>query len=218
MVQVNIITLEKDLSYQGTVILKYKIQYPQIISKSNSHFNEFNYAHAMEFKDYAEGKLFQDAIQQYEYNISNGYPIMVYELYSIPTITYQTTDCISLYFDDYTYTGGAHGSTIRISQNWNLKLDRQFSLANLFPHSPYFVLSILQDISHQIEEQIVNGNDVYFDDYCKLLLDTFNPHQFYLIPNDNTYHIVIYFQQYDIAPYSTGIPTFILSENNSILD
>jgi len=214
MFQVNIITLEKNLIYQGTVILKYKIQYPKIASHTKSHFNIFNYEHAMKLKNYAESELFQAAIQQYEYNIANGYPVMVYELYSIPTVTYQAGDLISLYFDDYTYSGGAHGSTIRNSQNWNLKLDRQFSLASLFPHSPYFVLSILQNISHQIEEQIANGNDVYFDDYCTLLLNTFNPHQFYLIPNanTNTYHIVIYFQQYDIAPYSTGIPTFLLFE------
>ena len=55
---------------------------------------------------------------------------------------------------------------------------------------------------------MAGGNPIYFEDYCKLVLDSFNPEQFYLVPRGNTYDLVIYFQQYDIAPYSTGIPTF----------
>lgn len=212
MYKIDIITIEKSLMYKGTVILNYKIEYPEITNASNQlQFNSFNRTRAAQLKNYAETELFNLAIQQYEYNVSNGYPVMIYELYSIPTITYQKNNIISLYFDDYTYTGGAHGSTIRSSQNWNMQLDKQFSLNALFPHNPYFLLPILKNINAQIEEQIANGNDVYFDGYCNLVLETFNPNSFYLIQNLDTYHIVIFFQQYDIAPYSTGIPTFTIS-------
>ncbi len=212
MYKINIITLEKNLSYKGTVILKYKLEYPEIVSNNYTYFNQFNSSRANQLKYYAETELFELAIQQYEYNVANGYPIMVYELYSIPTITYNKDEIISLYFDDYTFMGGAHGSTIRSSQNWNMKTDRQFTLNSLYPQNPYFILSILKDINHQIEEQIANGNDVYFEDYCKLILETFNPNSFYLTENMDTFDIVVYFQQYDIAPYSTGIPTFVLSK------
>ena len=46
----------------------------------------------------------------------------------------------------------------------------------------------------------------YFDDYAKLIQNTFNPDSFYLFPGG----VVIYFQQYDIAPYATGLPEFVL--------
>lgn len=214
MFKINTFTFEKELTYKGDVILRYKIEYPQIVnipSNSSLHFNEFNYKHALKLKTYAETELYQDAIKTYEFNFANGYPIMVYELVSNFTITYQKNNIISLYFDDYTFTGGAHGSTIRSSQNWNMKVDKQFLLKSLYPNDPYFILSILKDINKQIENQISNGNDIYFDDYCKLVLETFNPDHFYLIPNMNSYSLVVFFQQYDIAPYSSGIPTFTIS-------
>ena len=133
---------------------------------------------------------------------------MVYEVVSNYTVTYNDKNIISLYIDDYTFSGGAHGNTIRSSQNWNMQVDRQFMLKSLYPNNPYFLLSILKEINSQIESQMAGGNPIYFEDYCKLVLDSFNPEQFYLVPRGNTYDLVIYFQQYDIAPYSTGIPTF----------
>ena len=211
MFRISTVTLEKNLTYQEKVILKYKIQYPKIIDippSKSLHFNEYNEKRALELKKYAETELFQNAIQQYKYNTAHGYPIMVYEIFSNYTITYQDNNIISLYIDDYTFTGGAHGNTIRSSQNWNMQVDRQFILKSLYPNNPYFLLSILREINNQIEHQMSGGNPIYFEDYCKLVLDNFNPEHFYLVQSQNTYDLVIYFQQYDIAPYSTGIPTF----------
>ena len=45
-----------------------------------------------------------------------------------------------------------------------------------------------------------------FDDYPELLRSTFQAGNFYLTPEG----IVIYYQQYDIAPYSSGITEFLL--------
>ena len=75
-------------------------------------------------------------------------------------------------------------------------------LDSFFPHNPYFLIDVLK----QINEQISKEPDIYFDNTCNLVLDTFNPDSFYLISNG----IVIYFQQYDIAPYSSGIREFTI--------
>ena len=119
-------------------------------------------------------------------------------------ITLNQAPIISLYQDEYIFTGGAHGSTVRTSQNWNLEYNSQFSLDDVYYNNPNYILYILKEINSQIKEK---GEDIFFDDYCSLVLETFNPHQFYLTPNN----VIIFFQQYDIAPYSTGIPTFELS-------
>ncbi|MCI8412109.1 MAG: DUF3298 and DUF4163 domain-containing protein [Clostridia bacterium] len=195
-----------ELKYKETVILTYDIEYPQIFSNyyDTRKFNTLNYNKALELEKYAKENLFPDAKATYDYNSSNGFPIMVYELVFKYTITLNQAPIISLYQDEYIFTGGAHGSTVRTSQNWNLEYNSQFSLDDVYYNNPNYILYILKEINSQIKEK---GEDIFFDDYCSLVLETFNPHQFYLTPNN----VIIFFQQYDIAPYSTGIPTFELS-------
>ena len=195
-----------ELKYKETVILTYDIEYPQIFSNyyDTRKFNTLNYNKALELEKYAKENLFPDAKATYDYNSSNGFPIMVYELVFKYTITLNQAPIISLYQDEYIFTGGAHGSTVRTSQNWNLEYNSQFSLDDVYYNNPNYILYILKEINSQIKEK---GEDIFFDDYCSLVLETFNPHQFYLTPNN----VIIFFQQYDIAPYSTGIPTFDLS-------
>lgn len=198
---------ESELYYKDTVILKYKIKYPQILNNSvgSNNFNKFNYVKANELKQYSEKDLFKEAKELYDFNLANGYPVMVYEIVLDFTITYNTNNIVSLYSDEYIFTGGAHGNTTRSSQNWKIPLGSQFTLYDLFGNNCNYVLDILKDINYQIKNQIENGTNYYFDNYCSLILDTINFNNFYLSEN----YIVIFFQQYDIAPYSSGIPTFM---------
>ncbi len=198
--------IQNELTYKGNVIVKYKIEYPQIFSNcySTCHFNSVNLERALALEKYAKETLFEDSKKTYDYNAQNSYPIMVYELILETNITYNKNPIMSLYQDQYTFTGGAHGSTIRTSQNWNLACNKQFTLNDIFAKNPNYLLSIFKQINQQIQEK---GSDLFFDNYCTLVLETFQPSQFYLTPD----FVVIYFQQYDIAPYSTGIPTFEIS-------
>lgn len=197
-----------ELTYDNTVILKYYIEYPQIcsnyINEGIRNFNIYNYDKAIKLKQKSKTDLYNDAIEIYKYNKENGYPIMVFEVYSEFEITYNRDEIISLYIDDYFFTGGAHGNTIRSSQNWDMKNGKQFKLKDFYPYNSEYILDILREIVKQIEENIKNGNNIYFDDYCCLLIQTFNENNFYLEDN----YIVIYFQQYDIGPYVSGIITF----------
>lgn len=209
MFEIEKVVLEKNLYYRGELILKYTISYPRIISNlyiySTRKFNSFNRMIALSLKMYAEKDLFNESKEIYEYNHSNSYPIMVYELNYDFEITYNDNFILSLFSNEYIFTGGAHGSTVRKSQNWDMKLGEQFKLDSVFKDDPNYLLFILRDIIRQIELQIEQGTNQYFDNYCCLVLDTFNPNQFYLY-DKNT--IVIFFGQYDIAPYSSGISTF----------
>ena len=197
---------ENELYYKNTVVLKYVIKYPKILNNNIGaiRFNNFNYEKAINLKYYAETDLFNEAKELYDFNVSNGYPIMVYEIVSDYTITYNKNSIVSLYSDEFIYSGGAHGITTRSSQNWNINLGRQFTLNALFNNNCDYVLYILKEINFQIEEQISNESNQYFDNYCSLVLNTINLNNFYMSPG----YITIFFQQYDIAPYSSGIPTF----------
>lgn len=203
-------TAEKELYYQGEVIVRYRIEYPEII---NSYYNEgmqiFNHENrkfALELKEYAEGELYEQAKQTYEFNKKNGYPIMVYELVRECNITYNQNQLVSLYCDEYIFEGRAHGNTVRKSQNWDLEFAQEILLQAFSKGNPYFLIDILKQINKQIAEQIESGVGSYFPEYCQLVLETFNLENYYLTPNG----IVVFFQQYDIAPYSSGIPTFLV--------
>ena len=202
---INTNLFEKELLFEGTVILKYHIEYPSIHGSTYDSFN-FNYYNknlALKLKHKSETELYKEAIETYKYNKENGFPIMVYEVYKSLNLTFNTSNIVSLYFDEYTFTGGAHGNTIRTSQTWNIPQGIMLPLNYFFPNNPYFMINILK----KINEEIAKEPDIYFENSCNLVLDTFNPKSYYLTTNG----IVVYFQQYDIAPYSSGIRTFNIS-------
>lgn len=211
MNEIKINTAEKQLYYQGEVILKYTIEYPEIVNSVYKQgmkiFNHENRKRALELKEFAENELYEQAKETYEYNKKNGYPIMVYELFEQCNITYNYKNVVSLYCDEYTFRGGAHGNTIRRAQNWDLELAREIPLESFSGGNPYFLINILKQINMQIAKQIENGTGAYFPEYCQLVLETFNLENYYITPKG----IVIFFQQYDIAPYSSGIPEFLIT-------
>lgn len=201
--------LKGELKYKDTVVLTYNIEYPEIVYSDyilgKQSFNKFNKDIALSLEKYVVSTLFKDASELYDYNVSNNYPIMVYEVLLQYNITYNNNNILSLYYDNYEFTGGAHGNTIRSSQTWDLYLNRQLRLSSFY-NNPYYIIDILKNVNNQIAEQISLGNNTFFDNYCQLVTETFNLSNYYLTTNG----IVIFFQQYDIAPYSSGIQTFYL--------
>jgi len=202
--------IKNELRYKNTVILTYRIEYPEITSSNyfygQTAFNNYNRKKAFMLENYIKTKLYQDAINTYEYNVANGYPIMVFEVISEFNITYNNNFIVSLFEDKYEFTGGAHGNTIRTSQNWNLQNISFIPLSYFYPNNPYYIIDILKNINSQIKAQIDAGNNYYFDNYCQLVLENFKLENYYLYPDK----IAIFFQAYDIAPYSSGIPVFYI--------
>lgn len=199
-------TLSGELKYKNTVILTYKIEYPEIVYSyfdfGRNIFNRYNRDKAIRLENYAKTDLYNSAVETYNFNVSNGYPIMVYELVSEYNVTYDKDFIVSLYMDTYEFAGGAHGNTNRSSQNWNLRIGKQLPLSYFYPNNPNYVVDILKNINNQIKEK----SEFYFDNYCELVLENFNLNSYYVTQND----VAIFFQQYEIAPYSTGIPTFLI--------
>lgn len=202
--------ISREVRHDGKSILKYRIEYPQMVESpfgvGEQPFNAFYKNKAIELQKYADGEFYNMAVDTYEISIKNGYPIMQYELVLSYTITYNELCVVSLYLDEYTFTGGAHGNTIRTAQTWNLKDAHKVSIAELFPINLNYEQKLLTEIDSQITGEMKSGKSYYFDDYKKLASDTFSSDQFSLTPQG----IVIYYQQYDIAPYSSGIPTFLI--------
>ncbi len=151
--------------------------------------------------------LFQTAKVQYEYLVSNGFPVNMYEVYVAYEVTLNHNCALSIYFDKYEYAGGAHGLTTRESDTWDLKRSKMIHLRNLFPRGLDYGQCIKNNIKEQIEEIRKDESYWFFDNYQELVDKNFKEKSFYLSPEG----LIIFFQQYDIAPYASGIPTFLIS-------
>ena len=125
-----------ELKYDGEVILKYNIEYPEIVRSryrvGEAYFNSYNKKIATDTLRYVNTELYKEAKDTYKYNKENGYPIMVFELDMKYNITYNRNGIVSMYIDKYIFSGGAHGNTIRTSQTWNLLYAKRLSLEDVY--------------------------------------------------------------------------------------
>lgn len=200
-------TLKDTMYYKDNPIFIYEINYPYFTttcSTTSANYINNYYAHnAKSTEEYCRTVLYPQALESARY-IPNTQPFNSYTLTVEYKITYNS-DCItSLYMDTYTYMGGAHDAVTRTSYTWNFKTGEQLLLSDFYPITTYSLFSLQQNIANQIAARLKVTPDSYFDNYKTLLKSIFNPKNFYLTPKG----LVIYFQQYDIAPYTGGLPEF----------
>ena len=209
--------IKDQMHYKGTKVLSYKIEYPEFFNPkyqmSLNRINQHYRAKAMVYQRFLRENMYKMAVQQYEDSVANGFPVRAFEAILAYKVTFNQDCAISLYYDRYEYTGGAHGSTTRCSDTWNIQIGRRIRLSQLFAQSVDFVKYITRSVNEEIARQIQSGNDVYFEDYEKRVVKKFDPNNFYLTDEG----IVIYYQQYDIAPYSTGIPEFLIPYKEGVV-
>lgn len=202
--------LQQDMYYKNTVIMRYTIKYPQFISETyqtlTNKLNSLYRTKAVMYERSNIMNLYQMAMVEYEYSIANNYPVRQFEAYVDYTVTYNQNCALSLYFDQYEYAGGAHGLTFRYSDSWNLPKSKRIELAELFPHKGHYRDYLIQTIDKQIEQELAEQSSMYFDNYIQLVNENLKANNFYLTKEG----VVIYFQQYDIAPYASGITTFTI--------
>lgn len=206
--------LADTLTFNGVTLLTYKIEYPAFRSfryqACMPKINRYYRKRAVYFQRYCKRVLFPMAVKQYKSDLANGFPVREYEAMQVFHITYQKNCIVSLYLDQYQFTGGAHGSTTRFSETWNMDICRQLSLNRLVfcpPDRKTFILS-------EVEAQIKLEPELYFEDYSTLIRENFRENQFYATPEG----LIVYYQQYDIAPYASGIREFLIPYGDCVSD
>ncbi|WP_444642233.1 DUF3298 and DUF4163 domain-containing protein [Caproiciproducens sp. R1] len=200
--------VEREFQYENTAVITMTAEFPEIRLRGNraaeSRINGMIRMQTENFYRYVAGTLYRQAVQEYRDSQTNGFPFRPYDAILKYETAYNENCFLSLYRDQYEYTGGAHGNTVRRSDTWSLQNGRRYPLARFFgPHSNYRY-RLLQNILKQADRNMAENPGVYFDDYRKLIAQYFNEEQYYLTPQG----VAIYYQQYEIAPYSTGIVVF----------
>lgn len=199
----------KEYSFGNTVVLTTNIENFRI--KTANRYSEFliNKSLAMQeqsFIAYNIKTLYPQAVQDYKNSILNGYPFNPYGAFINYLVTYNENCVLSFYYDTYNYTGGAHGTTIRKSDIYNLNTGREIPLSAYFNDKTTYRKKILDIILEQATKRQQENPGIFFDEYQSLIKKYFNEESYYLTPDG----IVIYYGQYDIAPYVTGIVEFTI--------
>lgn len=195
--------------YKDIEVLILSIKYPILKMNLNPYVEQIiNNQIKMNVNEYIRYSryLYNQAVKGYiDFQISN-YPFHGYASYMEYKITYNQNCYFSVYIDKYEYTGGAHGTTLRTSDNWNLCTGMHLSLQNIFSPSIKYRKLIINEILKQADQEYQKNPGIYFEDYQTLIIKNFDQNSFYFSQNGITF----YYQQYDIAPYSTGIVEFTI--------
>lgn len=203
--------LQDDMYYKGVLILSYTIRYPYFtFDRYQITFDKLNSYYRTRAYMYVESdimKLYQMAMVDYEYAVLNDFPVRPFDIVTVYDVTYNKDCVLSLYFDNYVYSGGAHGMTTRSSDSWNIVCSSPIRINDLFltdDVNTFVTEAIVEQIDHEalLEAEVFP----YFEDYETLVKEYFSPKSFYL----NDIGVIVYFQLYEIAPYSSGIREFLL--------
>ncbi|OAB26999.1 hypothetical protein PMSD_23750 [Paenibacillus macquariensis subsp. defensor] len=125
----------------------------------------------------------------------------MYQAFQNFVVTYNENGVLSLVIDQYSYTGGAHDSTIRTGFTFSLKDGKVLSLEDVLKEkSPNYKDGLDKLVSKDLKD--ING---YYGKFEGLDTDA----DYYLKPDGLT----VFFQQYEYTPYAVGIPTFLIPYN-----
>jgi len=103
---------------------------------------------------------------------------------------------LSISIEIYAFSGGAHGFTILESVTFDLRTGTRYQLRSFFQDRVDYV----RFISDVVRRQIVEKDIPVIEEFTAI-----KPNQDFYIENRN---LVVYFQLYELAPYSSGFPTF----------
>lgn len=114
---------------------------------------------------------------------------------------YNKNNFISLINEEYTYLGGAHGSTAWHALNADTAQNKILTLSDLFEDEGY-----KETLNRMIAELVTEKPNEYKDLWAKPEIKDSHQNDFY-IDNGN---LVIYFQPYDLSYYARGFVEFPL--------
>ena len=180
---------------ETTPYYKLYFAYPEL-ENDGDFFSSINQSIANHVEDYYKFSTdmaildhVEDEFPPYWFNID----------YSIFT---NTEKILSFGLFNYQYTGGAHGLSAGFFYNYDLEKKLPLKISDLFPSKFDYKTYINDQIYRKIESEIKSNPDSYYSSYdFKGITDDV---KFYI--NDN--QLVIFFDQYEIAPYAAGTPTF----------
>lgn len=168
-----------------------KIQTPKIDIPNDSEFSD------------RINELFDEetckAVKEFDKNAANANIAAKSEFNISQKVNYNKNDFISITEEIYTYTGGAHGMTVRHTRNIDVLKKQEICLDDLFAEEGYE-----NTLNRMIKELINNNAEEYGELWQK---PEIRKNQDFYITDDD---LVIYYQPYELSYYARGFVEFPL--------
>lgn len=191
---------EKKIDEQ-TDALKTTISYPVISGLANTAIqNQLNTMFekaAMDFKAEIQNSADQD-YEQSKKDPTLGFH--QYEVFIAYDVHSNKDHILSITSDYYQYTGGAHGGTNRIGYNIDLSTGQVLQLPDIFAKDFDYKTALSKELSLIMKQD----PGLYFEDATAVIEEMADSRPFYIQEGN----LVLYFNQYEIAPYAAGILDF----------
>ncbi len=184
--------------YTNSELLKEKLSekaYSLFEEKRNSQAEKFLNKKADDM-DMSLDNLKKEAKDIFIENTENFHP---YEF----TLTYDADEFdnyLSIISTETSYTGGAHPSTLKSAKTYNIETGAVTLDEVAKELCGKDSEAILKDVKELFKKEIKENPDNFYDDSEKLVEDL-SPDNFYVSKDG----LVFFFNQYEIAPYSSGI-------------
>lgn len=121
-----------------------------------------------------------------------------YELLANYQIFTHSQNIVSVRFETYQFTGGAHGMVSVNVINYDLKTNKEIVLTDVFNSNTKYLAKISTIVIPKLKKKIENPATAWVDDGAK---PTKANYSVYYLTKDQ---IVFYFSQYQVAPYANG--------------
>lgn len=194
------ITTEREIKHGDVDI---DLQYPvigDIDSKVKEKINNAITKHVDEFKEFIKDYN-EDVEKLRKQGFKSNYAADInYK------ITCNKNDVLSIVMFNYTYTGGAHGSTIATAYNFDIKTGELIKLTDVFKEGKDYISRLDAIIKADIKSRYGDGYITF-----ETISNSKDEIKNFFLANDGS--LVIYFQQYEIGAYALGIPEFKISPN-----
>lgn len=175
-----------------------RLDYPQIAglaeASAQKSINDTLRQAAMSFAEDADRAIAEKSEQDRPYEFDSNY-----------VVTYNQNGVLSLVMDQYAYTGGAHGMTLRQAFTFSLKDGKRLLLKDLFGANPNYKKLLNEKVG-----KLLRADEGYFGGFTGLNTEKY----FYLKDG----RVVLFFQLYEYTPYAAGFPEFTFTFNELLPD
>lgn len=208
--------ISEELTYEGLTMVTADFRYPIVAGgdiKADKKINSYYKHIARTLMRKARYELLPAAVDEWRYALENSFPFRPFDTVMKYTVTENDRDILSLYYDIYDYTGGAHGTTKRFGDTWRASTGWFLELTDFFPRGTNIKRLLTDNAVKIAAQQMQDGTHQYFDNYPKLIKKYYSANKFYIQPGT----VVIFYDQYAIAPGFEGIPVFEYSMASSAI-
>ncbi|MCX7918550.1 MAG: DUF3298 and DUF4163 domain-containing protein [bacterium] len=147
-------------------------------------------------------KLIRNTIADFKHQISPKRisPAWKNELWITYRITHYSERIKSIRFDIYTFTGGAHGTTLVVTKTYDFKTGKELALSDIFNSKTDYLVRISAFVRPILAQKLQPSQSDWINTGTAPISKNY---QTFMLTDKS---IIFIFQQYQVGPRIVGIP------------